>query len=258
MIAGLREAAQRQLREIELMRALEHERELRTLKTRFVSMVSHEFRTPLATILSSTEFIKNYGAQSSPEKRAKHFDRIQSSVANMTRLLEEVLLIGRTEAGRLEFNPQPIDIEVFCRDVLDELQATTAQHTLRFTRRGDGATAEVDEKLMRLALTNLLTNAIKYSPQGGDILVLLVCESQYFTISVKDSGLGIPEEDQPRLFEAFQRASNTGKITGTGLGLYITKMAVELHGGNITFTSQVGAGTTFIVRLPSKQAEEPE
>jgi signal transduction histidine kinase len=251
MIGGLREAAQRQLREIELMRALEHERELRALKTRFVSMVSHEFRTPLATILSSTEYIKNFGGQVSPEKRDKHFDRIQGSVTNMTRLLEEVLLVGRTESGRLDFKPQPMDIDVFCREVVDEMQAVTSAHGLRYLREGDFVNVTVDEKLMRLILTNLLANAIKYSPNGGEVLILLACEPQFFTLSIKDNGVGIPDADQPRLFEAFRRASNTGKIAGTGLGLYITKMAVELHGGNITFTSTEGSGTTFIVRLPA-------
>jgi signal transduction histidine kinase len=251
MTDGLQEATERRLREIELVKALQHERELRDLKSKFVSMVSHEFRTPLATILSSTEFIKAYG-KANPDKQQKHFDRIQSSVGNMTRLLEDVLLIGKTEANRLEFNPAPMQIDTFCKEIADEIQSSASEkHVIIFRSQGEPTTVIADARLLRLLVNNLLSNAVKYSPKGGQVVFTLVCEANRFLMRVKDSGIGIPEQDQARLFETFQRASNVSTISGTGLGLYITRMVVELHSGSISFKSAEGSGTTFTVILPT-------
>lgn len=251
MMVGLREATEQRLREIELLRELKHERELVALKSRFVSMVSHEFRTPLATILSSTEFIQNYGQGAPLAKRDKHFTRIQTAVNNMTRLLEEVLVIGRTESGRMEFTPVFTNVEGFCADLAEEIQATCGdRHRINYRFDGPPVQTMLDGKLLRLALSNLLTNAIKYSPQGGDVDFVVNHIDREVVFQVKDSGIGIPEKDHARLFEAFHRASNTGSISGTGLGLYITKMAVELHNGSIMFTSQAQQGTTFVITLP--------
>ncbi len=251
MVVGLQEATQRRMREIELLSELEKERELRALKSEFVSMVSHEFRTPLTTILSSSDFLKEYSGAISEEKRRKHFDRIRSSVRLMTQLMEEVLVIGKSESGRLEYNPEPADFETFCREIVDELQATCEQtHTLKFVVTGSCDDVAIDPKLMRLAVSNLLSNAIKYSPDGGEVLFQVFCDGTSYGFSVKDSGVGIPAEDQPHLFEAFQRASNVRHIGGTGLGLYVTKLAVELHQGKITFESQEGHGTEFTVTIP--------
>ncbi|MEO8612286.1 MAG: ATP-binding protein [Chloroflexota bacterium] len=251
MVAGLREATERRLREIELLNDLEREKELRELKSRFVSMVSHEFRTPLTTILSSSEFIRNYGQDTAEEKRAKHFDRIQGAVSNMKSLIDDVLFIGKTESGRLEFNPALTDLEAFCGDLVDEMQTqASAAHELRFSCEGLNRSAVIDMKLMRLAITNLLSNAIKYSPDGGRVYLKLICRSTHIIFEIIDEGLGVPEKDQPRLFETFHRAANVSNISGTGLGLYVTKMAVELHNGTINFTSQEGVGTTFIMSIP--------
>jgi signal transduction histidine kinase len=257
MMVGLRDATERKLREIQLMKALEHERELRELKSRFVSMVSHEFRTPLATILSSTEYIKTYGHEAPYPKRQKHFTRIQDSVSNMTRLLEDVLIIGRDESGRLEFNPTLIDIEQFCKELTEEMQTTAGErHTIMLDHQGKDTQLLLDEKLLRVALTNLLSNAIKYSLNGGDVYFDLICEPDTVFLRVRDTGIGIPEKDQQRLFETFHRASNVSNISGTGLGLYITKMVVELHDGTINFESQLDSGTTFTITIPARRGTE--
>ncbi len=251
MVIGLQEATRRRMREIELLSELEKERELRALKSEFVSMVSHEFRNAADTILSSSDFLKEYSGAISEEKRRKHFDRIRASVRLMTQLMEEVLVIGKSESGRLEYNPEPADFVAFCREIVDEMQSTCEQtHTLEFVVEGENGEAAIDPKLMRLAVSNLLSNAIKYSPDGGTVVFRVTCNGSTFGFSVKDNGIGIPAEDQPRLFEAFQRAGNVRHIGGTGLGLYVTKLAVELHQGKITFESQEGQGTEFRVTIP--------
>jgi signal transduction histidine kinase len=253
-MAGLRDATERKLHEIELMKALEHERELRELKSRFVSMVSHEFRTPLATILSSTEYIETYGHEVPYPKKQKHFKRIQGAVSNMTRLLEDVLIIGKNESAQLEFSPSLIDIEQFCKELVDEVETNTGErHSVIFNPSGQDTKILVDEKLLRVAISNLLTNAIKYSPNGGTIHFDMICETENALFRVRDTGIGIPEKDQQRLFESFHRASNVSNIAGTGLGLYITKMAVELHDGIISFESQPNVGTTFTIIIPARR-----
>lgn len=259
MIAGMREVTERRLREIELMRTIEQERELRELKSRFISVVSHEFRTPLTTILSSSEFIKNYYHTLPDEKRSKHFNRIESSVSNMKRLLEDVLIIGRAESGRLTFEPKLIDLDRLCCDLTEEFQQSLPDtHRLVYTMEASSRQLEADEKLLRVALSNLLSNAVKYSPAGGDVVFSVQQTGNHIVVQVTDSGIGIPPKDRHRLFESFQRSTNVGTIPGTGLGLFITKMAVELHHGSITFESQENAGTTFIVRLPLRQPSETQ
>jgi len=257
MVAGLREVTERRLREIELMKALEHERDLRVLKSRFISMVSHEFRTPLATILSSAEFLQNFGQEVPFQKRQKHLERIQHVVTNMTQLLEEVLFIGRSEAKRLEFNPIPVDLEAYCREIVDEIQATVSKtHSIQFVCHGSPMDATIDPKLLRLALGNLLSNAVKYSPDGGLIHFGLYRRNGNFIFRIADKGIGIPLKDQAHLFETFHRGANVGSISGSGLGLYVAKMAVELHDGRITFKSQEGIGTTFALSIPCVEPME--
>lgn len=256
MMVGLREATEQRIREVELVNALEQERELRQMKSRFVSVVSHEFRTPLATILSSSEYIQAYGHAIPAEKREKHFQRIQNAVRNMTGLLEEVLVIGRSESGRLEFTPSEVDMLQFCRELAEEIESNSrGTHHIRLRTRGECTRYWVDTKLIRLAVSNLLFNAVKYSPQGGEVKLGFIGDPDQFTVIVEDTGIGIPEADQPRLFETFYRASNTKGIPGTGLGLYITRMAVDLHDGSIRFQSQIGVGSTFTLTIPLRQPE---
>lgn len=253
MVVGLQEVTERRFREIELVQQIEKERDLRELKSRFVSMVSHEFRTPLATILSSSDFVRKYGYKVSEDKKEKHFNRIETAVQNMTELLEDVLLIGRTEAGRLEFNPESMEIVSFCYDISEEMQMNASlAHQIVFQAEIGTQNINLDPRLMRIALTNLLSNAVKYSPDGGEVKFDLSKRENHIVIRVADTGIGIPKKDQERLFTPFSRAGNVGSIGGTGLGLYITKMIVELHDGAMEVDSDVGKGTAFIVSLPFK------
>lgn len=246
---------ERKQAEADIRHTLEKEKELGELKSRFVSMTSHEFRTPLATILSSSELLEHYGHKWSEEKKLVHLQRIQVAVKHMTGLLNDVLLIGKAEAGRLEFEPTPLDLVQFCRDLVEEIQLG-ANHLkngcpslLAFSTQGL-CPACMDEKLLRHILSNLLSNAIKYSPQGGTVYLDLVYNQTEAVFHVQDEGIGIPPADQAQLFNSFHRASNVGTISGTGLGLAIVKKSVELHGGQITVRSEVGVGTTFTVTLP--------
>ena len=246
-----RDISDRKRVEAEMMKALERERELRELKSDFVSMASHEFRTPLATIFSSAELLEAYGHKWPEEKKLKHYHRIESAVQRMTELLDDVLLFSKAEAGKLEFNPKPLVLKNFCSDLVEEIQLGIGEnHKITFVYSGPCNNARMDEKLLLHILTNLLTNAIKYSPQDTTVLFGCSCENREVIFEIKDEGIGIPPEDQKRLFESFHRAKNVGAIPGTGLGLAIVQKSVELHGGRIACTSEVGVGTTFRVTLP--------
>lgn len=243
--------------EAEIRNALESEKELSQLKSRFVSMTSHEFRTPLTTILSSSEALQHYGDRWSDEKRQAYFQRIRNTVQHMNRLLEDVLAIGRADSGRVVIQPVAIDIEAFCRSLVEELElGIQAHHQIKLwvgPRPGPELPAWVwlDEGLLRQILGNLLGNAIKYSPTGGEICFELTYPSpNELVFQVSDQGIGIPPEELPRLFESFHRANNVGTLPGTGLGLAIVKRAVQACGGEISVASEPGVGTTFKVRLP--------
>ncbi|WP_017720848.1 hybrid sensor histidine kinase/response regulator [Kamptonema formosum] len=220
-------------------------------KSQYVSMASHEFRTPLSVIKFSAALLRDYGSKWSEEKKEKHLLRIQAAADSMNQLLEEVLTLGRAESGRLEFNPAPLDAVSFCQELVEALQITAGdQHTLTFTAEGNCTPACLDDKLLWHIFNNLLSNAIKYSPQGSTVFFTLSCEESRLCFQVRDEGIGISKEDQQRLFEPFNRASNVGDIPGTGLGLAIVKKAVELHGGQIEVESEIGRGTAFTVTLP--------
>ena len=173
----------------------------------------------------------------------------------MTNLLDDVLLIGKAEAGKLEFQPKLLDISQFCRDLVEEVQVTTQSHTINFGTQDELNNFDglVDEKLLRHIITNLLTNAVKYSPQGKEVNFNLKCDRNQATFSIQDRGIGVSIEDQQQLFESFYRGKNVSNIPGTGLGLAIVKKSVDLHRGTITVKSQLEVGTTFIVTLPLNQ-----
>ena len=231
--------------------ALAKEKELSELKSRFISITSHEFRTPLMTILFSAGLLENYGRRWDEEKKNKHIDRIQSAVNQMMELLEDLLLIGKAEAGQLEFKPAPLDLEKFCQNLVEEIQqGLGATHQIVFSSKGNRLSANMDEKLLRHIFSNLLSNGVKYSPPSSTVQLTLVCERGQAIFQVRDRGIGIPPEDQEGLFELFHRASNVGTIPGSGLGLAIVKRSVEVHGGRIAADSSVGRGTTFTVTLP--------
>ena len=246
-----REVLKRQRSEETILDAWEKAKELGELKSRIITTVSHEFRTPLTTILMSTELLKNYSDKLAPEKKLDYFQRIQTTVQHLTHLVNDVLFIGEAEAGKLQLNPVVLNLTQFCRQLVEECQLTAGdKHTLTFVSQDPCVDACVDEKLLRQLFTNLLSNAVKFSTQSGNIRFVLICEQGEAIFCVQDWGIGIPLEDQARVWHPFERGSNVGNIPGTGMGLTIAKKSVDLHGGQITFDSKVGVGTTFTTVLP--------
>jgi PAS domain S-box-containing protein len=251
-----RDITARKQAEEEMLRALEKERELSTLKSRFVSLTSHEFRTPLTTILSSAEMLEYYGAIWAEERKGEHLRRIQAGVRYMTSLLDDILIIGKADAGKLEFMPHLLDLLKYCRDLVEELElADKGKHTLAFDCPDEAIEARVDETLLRHILTNLLSNALKYSPPGSTVQFELMRRNDQVVFRIQDQGIGIPPEDLGHLFETFHRATNAHNIAGTGLGMAIVKRSVDLHSGTIEVASEIGSGTTVTVVLPLGGAE---
>jgi PAS domain S-box-containing protein len=237
----------------EVQRNLEKELELHELKIRFFSMVSHEFRTPLSTILISAQLLENSNKEWSEEKKLKNLHRIQSSAKTMTQLLTDILTLTRAEAGKLEFRPQPLDLEDFCFSLLEEIKfSTRAQKEILFVSQCSKIIAWMDERMLRSIITNLVDNAIKYSPDDSQIYFTLAAESGQAIFQIQDQGIGISQEEEEQLYQAFQRGENVGDAPGTGLGLAVVKKCVELHGGSIKLESKMGVGTTFTVTIPWK------
>jgi signal transduction histidine kinase len=221
---------------------------LSAMKTRFFSMASHELRTPLGTILLSAESLQLGGDPLSLQQR-QIIQRIQTTAKRLGQQLNDLLMLTRAEAGRLDLHRELFDLEPFCRDLVEEI-ALTYRRPLEFKADGGDCRAFLDRGLLRSLLTNLLINAIKYSPDQSPIQLRLSCAKGQATWQVKDQGQGIPAEDQPRVMEPFYRASNVGDREGTGLGLAVVNTCVTLHGGDWQMLSQVGQGTLVTVRLP--------
>jgi signal transduction histidine kinase len=233
-------------------RELEIERRLSQLKSSFVSMVSHEFRTPLGITMSAVELLQHYSDRIPPEKREALLADIHGSTRHMSDLMEQVLLLGRAEAGKLGFRPAPLDLPALARRLAEETSLAT-QHRCPWEVRLEGTLegAVGDEALLRHILGNLLSNGAKYSPAGAPVELIVRRERNEAIIKVRDRGIGIPEEDLSQLFQAFHRGGNVGKIPGNGLGLAIVKRCVTLHLGSVEVASpRGGAGTEFTVRLP--------
>jgi PAS domain S-box-containing protein len=234
-----------------LRQELAEQQELSELKSRFLSTVSHEFRTPLTTILSSSEMLQRYSDRLSPERKAVHFHKISQCVDYMTQLLEDILIYSKADAEKLEFNPTVVNLSEFCQNLVEDLHLEAAnQQRIQFKCNDDDICGNFDPKLLRQILSNLLTNALKYSPNGDPVDFELNLEENQAIIIIRDRGIGIPPNDQVHLFEPFNRAQNTGTINGTGLGLAIVKKAVDLHQGKISVQSKIDVGTTFTVKLP--------
>ena len=236
----------------ELQNALAREKELGQLKSDFVSLVSHEFRTPLEIIMSSVDNLARYHDRLSPEKREQLLRTINKSVRRMSMMMEEVLVLGRLETERMTFKPATLDLRTVCQRICDEIESATASRCPIHLEVDTQDPPFGDENVLRHILTNLLSNAVKYSPPGQPVGLLVKREGEDAVCRVIDHGCGIPEADQKRLFQAFHRGSNVRQIPGTGLGLLIVYRCVELHGGDIQFESQEGKGTTFHVYLPMK------
>jgi PAS domain S-box-containing protein len=244
--------------EAELLAAMQREKELSELKSKFVSTASHEFRTPLATMLSSAELLEHYSENLAPEERRNLLQTIQGSAKRMSEMIDDVLTLGRAESGVLKLNLGPTNLRELCERVVSEFRiAQGKHHVITLDDRFDRLEAYMDERLLRHILNNLLSNAVKYSPTGSEVTFSLERRDEQAAIEIQDRGIGIPPEDQPRMFESFQRASNVENRPGTGLGLAIVKKAVELHGGEISLQSAVGSGTRFTVVLPLRPANQP-
>ncbi|WP_017660694.1 ATP-binding protein [Baaleninema simplex] len=253
--------AQIQETNTQLLQALSAEQELNELKSRFVTMTSHEFRTPLTTILGSAELLKHYGNKWSDEKKQSYLDRIYTTVAHMTRLLDDVLTVSKAETGQLGFSPSPVNLKALCETLIDGCSVSDdRQHSVKFRHRGpcDGSShaLELDARLLRQILANLLSNAMKYSQAGTSIDFEVVCQNDRVAFQIRDRGIGIPADDRKHLFESFHRGKNVGNIQGTGLGLSIVKKSVDLHGGDIQIDSEEGRGTTVTVTIPLRQERQ--
>lgn len=235
----------------ELKRALEQERELGELKSRFVSTVSHEFRTPLGIIMSAVELLRNYSDRLPAEQRGELMEDVRNSTLRMSSMMEQVLVLGRAEAGKLDFRVAPLDVPDLASKLVGETARTTRHRgPVAWLPEGDLSGAAGDEALLRHILTNLLSNAVKYSPEDSPVTLRARREDRDLVMSISDEGIGIPLADQGAVFEAFHRAANVGERPGTGLGLVIVQRCVELHRGSIALESAEGRGSTFIVRLP--------
>lgn len=236
--------------EVGLRRALEKERELHALKSRFVSMASHEFRTPLSTIMGSIDLIGRYA--SDDEKVDKHVKRIRSKVRELTAMLNEFLSLERIEQGTVQVQPAEIDLVHQCIEQIEELRGLAkAGQSINYDHRGEERMVFTDPLMLGHVITNLVSNAVKYSPEGSSILLSTALENGRLMITVVDQGMGIPAEDQKHLFDRFFRGSNVMTIQGTGLGLNIVKRYLDLMGGTIRFTSKPGE-TIFTVELPQR------
>ena len=249
----------RNILENELHLSLEKEKELSDLKTRFIATTSHEFRTPLSIILSSSEMLGTYGYKWSEEKKKDLINRIIVAVKHMTTLLQDILFLNKDDAGKLEFKPEPRDLGKLIHEIMEEARSSDQREWIISLTESEGPQIIwVDEKLLHQILNNLLSNAMKYSPTRQEIDIELRWRSYEVEIRVHDYGIGIPAKDQANLFDSFFRADNVGSIGGTGLGLTILKRAVDHHGGSIKVESIEGAGSTFIVSLPITLPPAPE
>ncbi|MBK8025476.1 MAG: PAS domain S-box protein [Chloroflexi bacterium] len=251
VVATFADITARKQAEQTLRQALAQEKELGELKSRFVTLASHEFRTPLAAILATTETLTNYWDRLDKPKIDDRLGRIRAQVAHMTSIMEDVLELARMQAGRVKYEPAPGDLDALCRAILTEYEDQADQgRRLIYECAQPPVLSVFDTRMLRQVIGNLVQNALKYSPESHPVWVTLVHDGEQITLRVQDEGIGIPPEDMKRLFETFHRAANVGAISGTGLGLSIAKQAVELHGGTIAVESALDRGTTFTVRLP--------
>ncbi len=250
-VTSARDVSVRKRAEEALKNALEKEKELSELKSRFLSTASHEFRTPLATILAVVETLTAYRKKLDETQIDDKLSKIGDQVSYLKTIIEDMLQVVRLQDPKAKHNPVNLNLDAVCKSVIDEFESR-ADITQNFVYSCDDALHQVslDRKLMRQIISNLVSNAVKYSPPHKDITISLQHLQEALLLKVKDEGIGIPEADLKHLFEPFHRAANVGTIPGTGLGLVITKESVELHGGFINVESELGVGTTFTITIP--------
>jgi len=234
----------------ELARALAAERELGELKSRFVSMASHEFRTPLTAVLTSATLIEKYPDGDQQDKRQKHLARIRSSVNHLNDILEEFLSVGRLEEGKIEAHPTSVDLDLLISETVDDLQGLLKPEQRIRIDIACTVAVWLDPSLLRKILVNLLSNAVKYSGPGSVVTVRGICRNGQLRLNVEDQGVGIAPDDQEHLFERFFRAKNVANIAGTGLGLHIVGRYVDLMGGQVSLQSELNKGTIVTLTLP--------
>ncbi len=247
----LKEALQRlEQSQEELNEALDKERQLNEIKSRFVSMASHEFRTPLTTVLSSASLLSKYTTAEDQEKRNKHIQRIKNSVNNLNDILEDFLSLGKLNEGRVDTKPEKVNLNEILADTVAEMKAISKRGQQFIIDCPGDCDAFTDKKLLRNILINLISNAIKFSDEGKTITIKGKTAGDKTIISVADQGIGISEEDQEHLFSSFFRAANAANIQGTGLGLHIVKRYVDLLGGGVALQSELNKGTIVTFSIP--------
>ncbi|VEP14387.1 PAS/PAC sensor signal transduction histidine kinase [Hyella patelloides LEGE 07179] len=247
--------------EQKIQQVLEQEKKL-------VSMVSHELRTPLNVISFSSKLLKNYGDRWKPSKVRKYLERLQRGVDTLSLLIDEWLILGKIDTGKLKFEPKPFNLEQFCDNLLSDLQlgdyhtnlhsnncklGERSPRQINFFNQGNDSLVNLDRRILQLILTNLLENAIKYSPEEKEIDFTVACSPKKVIFKIKDRGMGINQSDRPHLFQPFYRGENVDNIPGNGLGLAIVKKLVELSGGQINVESQLGIGTEFVISFPKSE-----
>ncbi|MCC3409934.1 MAG: HAMP domain-containing histidine kinase [Microcoleus sp. PH2017_10_PVI_O_A] len=245
-------------------RTLQTAKELNDMKTSLLYMIAHDVRNPLNFIIGTTQVLTEYKSKLTDEKTQQLLDKTQAAAKGIDQLLDDVLLLGRVESGKIALCLLPLDLAKFCNELVAEFQSSlklkpqNAPVTLIFVNHCQSATACLEASLLRRILSNLLSNAIKYSPPNTQVIFELKLTETEAIFSVQDAGIGIPLADQERLFNSFFRAKNVGVIPGTGLGLSIVKKCVDLHGGEIALSSEEGVGSTFTVTLPIAQIGEEQ
>lgn len=235
----------------EIRKALQKEKELNELKSRFVTIASHEFRTPLSTVLSSASLIGKYKNTEEDEKRQKHVNRIKSAVSNLTAILNDFLSLSRIEEGKIYNVPTSFELKSFALNIVDEMQGyIKVGQQIHYQHQGQPDFVILDKQLLKNIIINLLSNASKYSGEGKNIYLSTQVTPEFVLLRVQDEGIGIPEADQAHLFTLFFRAQNAANYEGTGLGLNIVKRYVDIMNGTLEYQSELNAGTTFAVKFP--------
>ncbi|OGV50574.1 MAG: hypothetical protein A2X49_12265 [Lentisphaerae bacterium GWF2_52_8] len=242
------------------IKAEESERAFSELKTRFVAVLSHEFRTPLTVILTCAQLVRKYGDRLSPEERNASLSKIENAVKNMSGLIEGLTLLERTQSESFKLEKQITDLSGFCKKLLTEMnEANNKRHKCVFSMADTAGEEDfqrhVDIRLLRIILSNLLSNAFKYSPPGAEIGLRLSSQGNALRIELSDQGCGIPRADQGKIFNIFERAGNAGTVRGSGLGLYIAQQMATAHGATLSFSSEEGKGSTFVLEIPAKSKD---
>lgn len=233
-----------------LQELLDDEREQRLLKARLVAMFSHDFRNPLLGIITSAQMLRYEVEGDGETRKAAHVDRIEASAGQLLQMLDDMLLISQMEAGKLRFRPEMMNPMAFFQQIVDDFVSIHGKtHQIVYENRV-AELVSADPRLLRHMAVNLISNAIKYSPGGGEVRITLAHAEECWIFTVEDRGIGIPEGDLTQLFAPFHRATNVGDIAGTGLGLAIVQQTAELQGGEVHITSQIGEGTTVAVKIP--------